>query len=153
MPLDHQAIILTEALSALDDWGGGLLSRKADDSWWKDFDDQPFPFEMRHLGIPYEPKEWLDRPLTESERQGFSRGVKQLALLGLVVPVARYGSRLSHVRLTPRGLAVAIRVVRAKGTEPDLRNIAKALKTSEWATAKHLAATKAAARQEAPSDG
>ena len=62
---------------------------------------QTYASEVIRFGLRYAPGEW-QKGLTAAEREGFSRGVKHLERLRLVVPVERYGKRLTHLQPTPR---------------------------------------------------
>jgi hypothetical protein len=141
MGTDCEAAILTEGLIALKDWGDGLRSRDRSSWWMKKFDDrhnQCFPFQMRHLGIPYEPREWVGEPLTSGERQAFARAAASLEALGLIIPVRQRGTRLSHFRLTPRGLQIAV----VLNSDVDLQSVKKAIATTKWGTREHLRAVR-----------
>lgn len=147
MPTDYKAEILTAMLADLDGWGAGLRSRDQADWRAKRYDDARapgFPFQMRHHGIPYRPRLWLDRPLTGTERQGFHHAVAALESALLLTAIRGKGNRVSHLQPSGTALTVAIRLVRGGGEEPDLKNIAKALRTTEWATKTHTDAIKAA---------
>jgi hypothetical protein len=146
--VDYKVASLVGILADLDGFGGALLapwgwqSRKFNDPRY------PRPYSMSHDGPPYSPRMWLGRRPTTTESQAFHRVTLDLARQGLVELIARYNGRTTHVRPTPRGLDVAIKVVRQGGEEPGLDNIMAALDASKWASPKHRQAV-AALRQEA----
>jgi hypothetical protein len=143
MALDYQQEILDWTLASLNAWGTAL-DRQGPDDWWAQGwnsarDDRP-TFQLAQFGAKYDPAGWLERSLNQAERQAFSRAVKELDHLGLIVPIYRHGSRLSHIQLTPKGLIVALKLIGAE----DLAGIRVALTTAKWATPAHLAAIRAA---------
>ncbi len=108
---------------------------------------QTYASEVIRFGLRYAPGEW-QKGLTAAEREGFSRGVKHLERLRLVVPVERYGKRLTHLQPTPRGLEIGVKLLQRAGEFPNLQAIDAALEVMAWATPEHRAAV-AALRQEA----
>ena len=137
--MDYQAETIRHVLDELAYWGRALRRRGPDD-WWakvRPFSrDNTEAWELAHNGVAYRPADWLDRPLTEAERQAFSRGVKELERVGVIVAVASPSGRVSHLRPTARGLAVGLRLC----PEADRAAIRKALTTTKWATKEHLRA-------------
>lgn len=147
------SIILAESLRLLEYWGSILRAGDPRDGawlWLRVCYDDPrrgtVAFQIRHFGVPYDPAAWLDRHPTAAERQGFSRAVKRLAELDLLTPVARYGTRTSHVRLTPVGVKAALKLLDANdgaGSQSravDLEAIRLAIQHCRWATPDHLQA-------------
>jgi hypothetical protein len=55
-------------------------------------------------------------------------------------PVARYGTRTSHIRLTPKGLEAAVKLLDPGDT--DLEAVGIALEHCKWATALQAVAAK-----------
>lgn len=144
---EYDAIALVESIHLLEYWGFILRSgnpQHGDYLWLKVTYDNPRydapAYQCRYYGCPYEPKFWMNRELTAGERQAFSRCIRRLADEGLLLPVARYGTRTSHFQLTPEGLKRAIELAPA-GDEPlDLEAIGLALAHCKWATPDHLQA-------------
>ena len=70
--------------------------------------------EYRQCGVRHDLERWLGYPPTRSDSAVFSRTLRQMEDLGLLVRVNRWGpsSRTTHVRLTPLGRAEAERLVR-----------------------------------------
>jgi len=148
--LEYDAVILVESIRLLEFWGYVLRNGDPKDGnylWLKVAYDNPrldtTAYQIRHFGLPYEPKYWLDRHPTEAERQGFSRAVKRLAGSGLMEPVARYGTRTSHIRMTPKGLETAIKL--CPPDDMDLEAVGIALGHCKWGTAEHVAAVETGA--------
>ena len=142
---EHDAVILIESIRLLEYWGFILRQGDPRDGnylWLKVCYDNPrhdtTAYQIRHFGLPYEPKVWIGRIPTEAERQGVSRAVKRLAESDLLEPVARYGTRTSHFRLTPKGLEAAVKLLDPGDT--DLEAIGIALRHCLWGTAEHVAA-------------
>ena len=119
--MDYEREILVQVLSLLDFWGMSLTTFDAGDrsqSWCRDKTSK-FPAEYEKLGVRYIPAmwaEWGGYELTTAGRQAFSRAARHLESLGLVVTVRQSGDRLTHLRPTPEGLRVAVRLDRTAGT-------------------------------------
>jgi len=69
--------------------------------------------ELGQFGIRHDLERWLGYPPSRSDSAVFSRTLRQIEDLGLLVRVNRWGpsSRATHVRLTPLGRAEAERLV------------------------------------------
>lgn len=140
--MDYEREILVQALSWLDFWGWALVTCDAGDrtnSWCRDRTSK-FPAEYEKLGARYIPAmwaEWGGYELTAAGRQAFSRAARHLESLGLIVAVRQSGTRLTHLRPTPRGLRVAVRLAQDDGNPPDLEYIAKAMLEAGWVTEGH----------------
>jgi hypothetical protein len=69
--------------------------------------------EYRQAGVRHDLDRWLGYPPSRSDSAVFSRALRQMEDMGLLVRVNRWGgsSRATHVRLTPRGRAEAERLV------------------------------------------
>ena len=64
------------------------------------------------FGVRHDLARWLGHAPTPSESAVFSRALRNMEMMGLVVRVNRWGgSKTTHVRLTPRGRAEAERLV------------------------------------------
>ncbi len=104
--------------------------------------------QLRDLGVPYVPARWSEGETDQATRQAFSRAVRRLTGLGLLVAIRRRGNRISHLRPTPKGLHVAAELVMQRyGTTPDADSLVAALQTAKWATAEHTATTEALREQ------
>ncbi len=70
--------------------------------------------EYEACGVRHDLDRWLGYPPTRSDSAVFSRTLRQMEDMGLLVRVNRWGpsSRATHVRLTPLGRAEAERLVR-----------------------------------------
>ena len=70
--------------------------------------------EYRQCGVRHDLEGWLGYPPSRSDSAVFSRALRQMEDMGLLVRVNRWGpsSRATHVRLTPLGRATAERLVR-----------------------------------------
>jgi len=70
--------------------------------------------EYRQCGVRHDLERWLGCPPSRSDSAVFSRVLRRMEDMGLLVRVNRWGgsSRTTHVRLTPLGRAVAERLVR-----------------------------------------
>lgn len=86
-------------------------------------------WEIHNRGIPYDPAEWLDRPLSPAEVKTFSRALEDLERKNLLRRI-RSGNRTTHVQLTAAGLTAAIAI---EGTAPHLAAIATAFDRIKWA--------------------
>ncbi len=139
--MDYEREILVQVLSLLDFWGMSLTTFDAGDrsqSWCRDKTSK-FPAEYEKLGVRYIPAmwaEWGGYELTTAGRQAFSRAARHLESLGLVVTVRQSGDRLTHLRPTPEGLRVAVRLAQDGGNPPNLGYVAKAMEEAEWTTGK-----------------
>lgn len=134
MAIDYEAEILRHCLFALEAWGGYIV---AGERWALN----P-TFEIAVHGIEYRPAFWMDRALEPFERQGFSRGARELERLGLLDLVGT-GRRLRFLRPTPKGLTIAVKLLRGNGEAIDLDIITAALGRAAWATPGHLDAVQA----------
>jgi hypothetical protein len=140
MAVDYESAILYWVLIGLDVWGHDLASRGVSARWAKETGDGPAS-QLRHHGVRYEPAMWAKYdaapPPTVAARKAYSRAVLSLEELRLVVAV-RSSGRTTHLQLTPRGVAVGLRLHR------DIRpkDVAAALKAAKWAGKQHVAAIK-----------
>ena len=139
--IDYESEIMTAVVDGLDFFGAEI---RAGATWAKPVYREKeglhsVAYEIVHYGIPYIPKDWMDRTLTETERQGFSRGVRHLERLGLIVGFSRR-SRVSHLQPTPRGLEIGIELFRRAGDQADLEALDIALAAATWAGPEHRAA-------------
>jgi len=76
--------------------------------------------ELDAWGVRYDLARWLMRPTTPSDSAVFSRAMRNMDDMGLLVRVSRWGGRrTTHVRLTPAGLAAAERVLREQQAESE----------------------------------
>ena len=129
-------------LSLLEFWGMSLTTYDAGDrsqSWCRDRTSK-FPAEYEKLGVRYIPAmwaEWGGYELTTAGRQAFSRAARHLESLGLIVTVRQSGDRLTHLRPTPEGLRVAVRLAQDGGNPPNLGYVVKAMDEAEWTTEGH----------------
>jgi len=140
--MDYEKETLLQVLSLLGFWGMSLTTYDAGDhsqSWCRDRGSK-FPKEYEKLGVRYIPAmwaEWGGYELTAAGRQAFSRAARHLESLGLVVAVRQSGDRLTHLRPTPEGLRVAVKLAQDGGKPPDLGHVAKAMLEAEWTTEGH----------------
>ena len=142
-----EMIILENSIRLLEYWGFVLRAGSPMNHnylWLKVCYDNPredtTAYQTRWYGIPYMPSDWLNRDLHPTERKVFSRCIRSLADDGLVVTVARWGTRTSHFELTPKGLVQAIRLFPSDSDPLDFEAIVLALQHCKWATAEHIAA-------------
>lgn len=76
--------------------------------------------EYELFGVRHDLARWLGHPPTPAESAVFSRALRNMEMIGLVVRVNRWGGRrATHVRLTPLGRAEAERVARESQAELD----------------------------------
>lgn len=76
--------------------------------------------ELDAWGVRYDLARWLMRPTTPSDSAVFSRAMRNMDDMGLLVRVSRWGGRrTTHVRLTSAGLAAAEGVLRERQAEAD----------------------------------
>jgi hypothetical protein len=69
--------------------------------------------EHEEFGVPHNLARWLGHAPTASESAVFSRALRNMEAMGLVVRVNRWGgSKTTHVRLTATGRTEAERLVR-----------------------------------------
>lgn len=97
-----------ERLEAMPDHPGPGLDR---DDWREQYLERQ---EYRQCGVRHDLERWLGYPPTRSDSAVFSRTLREMEDMGLLVRVNRWGpsSRTTHVRLTPLGRAEAERLVR-----------------------------------------
>ena len=150
--LDYETKTLIGVVDALELFGLCLRKR---DSWTSpayrsDPRRRSYAWELVNCGMPYSPRDWTEEALTAADRQRFTRAVDRLCKQRLLVRVERFCHRLTHLQLTPRGLAVGIRVAEKIGEAVDLRAVKKALAVCEWATKEHREALAALRPKEAP---
>jgi len=95
-------------LEAMPDRPGPGIDR---DDWWAQYLECQ---EYRQCGVRHDLERWLGRPPSRSDSAVFSRALRRMEDMGLLVRVNRWGgsSRTTHVRLTPLGRAEAERLVR-----------------------------------------
>ena len=99
-------------------------------------------------GAEYLPSFWLDRSLSDAERQAYSRACRRLEQRGRVVRVVS-GGRVTHLQPTPRGLVDGIAAAADQFGEPvDLACLVIALGKAAWATPEHRAAVAAIQQQQ-----
>jgi hypothetical protein len=85
---------------------------------------------IRDKGIPYQPSKWDDAPLNDAERQAYSRAALQLQMHGLLERITeQHRDRVTHVRLTPRGLRLALRLA---GNGVNRLAITEGLRLTNW---------------------
>ena len=78
--------------------------------------------EYEQFGVHHDLARWLGHPPTPSESAVFSRTLRNMEAMGLLVRISRWGGRRStHVRLTPPGRAEAERLAREQ--EADLAEL------------------------------
>ncbi len=71
--------------------------------------------EYQEHGIRHDLAYWLGHPPTPAESAVYSRALRNMETLGLLVRVNRWGGRrATHVRLTPRGRAEAEHLTEAQ---------------------------------------
>jgi len=76
--------------------------------------------EYERFGVRHDLARWLGHPPTPAESAVFSRALRNMEMIGLVVRVNRWGGRrATHIRLTPLGRAEAERVARERQAELD----------------------------------
>jgi len=152
--------ILVEAARLLEFWGDHLRSGDLKNGGWiwnqqRAYDDpqrDTVAFQVRHIGIPYAPGDWLGRSLSAAERQAYCRAIKRLADLRELEPVARWGDRTTHYRLTPKGLQEAVKVCNVNSLDGiDLEAVGLALQHCKWTTPEHVAAVANLLPADAPS--
>jgi len=69
--------------------------------------------EYQAFGVRHDLAQWLGHPASPSESAVFSRALRNMEAMGLVLRVNRWGgSRTTHVRLTPGGQAEAERLAK-----------------------------------------
>ncbi len=152
--MDYEKEILVQTLLLLEDWGRALVALDAGDhtqSWCRDYRGNAFAREYPTLGARYIPSKWAEwgrYALDAAGRQAFSRAARHLESLGLVVAVRQSGGRLTHLRLTPEGLRVAVQLAAADGISPNLDRLAQALAETQWANHEHLDVIEALAAQQ-----
>jgi hypothetical protein len=131
---DYEAETLHWVVIHLNVWGRAILDRAR----WG------YNPEYKNFGVAFEPSVWQriaeGPPLSPAEHKGFCRALQSLEHNGLVEIVRRYGVKASHVRLTPRGLQVALRL----SPWADPKAITAALEAAAWATQEHVRAVTAA---------
>ncbi|MBE3123214.1 MAG: hypothetical protein IMZ65_00235 [Planctomycetes bacterium] len=67
--------------------------------------------EYQVFGVRHDLAQWLGRPASPSESAMFSRALRNMEVMGLVLRVNRWGgSKTTHVRLTAGGRAEAERL-------------------------------------------
>lgn len=76
--------------------------------------------EYERFGVRHDLSRWLGHPPTPAESAVYSRTLRNMEMMGLVVRVNRWGGRrTTHVRLTPLGRAQAERVAGEHQAELD----------------------------------
>ena len=76
--------------------------------------------DLDRFGVRYDLSAWLGRPTTASDSAVFSRTLRRMEDLGLIVRVNRWGGRrTTHVQLTPAGRSAAECVARQRQAEAD----------------------------------
>ena len=150
--LDYETKTLIGVIDALELFGLCLRKRNSwtSPAYRSDPRRRSYAWELVNCGMPYSPRDWTDQELTASDRQRFTRAVERLCRLTLLVRVARFGNRTTHLQLTPRGLTVGVKVAETIGEAVDLRSVKKALAVCEWATKEHREALAALRPKEAP---
>lgn len=83
---------------------------------WQKWNTGPFDEQTEH-GPEYAAGDWFGE-VAEHERQRYRRALADLERGGLLVMHARWGRRLSHVRLTAEGIAVAEGLLAGTSTNP-----------------------------------
>jgi hypothetical protein len=85
---------------------------------------------IRDKGIPYAPSKWDDVPLSDAQRQAYSRAAIQLQQYGLLERITESRrDRVTHVRLTPNGLRLALQLA---GPDADRSAVAEGLRRTNW---------------------
>jgi hypothetical protein len=136
---DHEAEILIAIIAELDTWGHALQSDRPQHKWARMFYADNPAEQLQRWGVPNHAEIFaIGKELTQADRMSFSRSIRRLAGLRLILPIRRHNSRVSHLQITPRGLELGVRLLRQNGAEPDLENITTALKATRWATPEHL---------------
>lgn len=97
-----------QRLESMPDHPGPGLDR---DDWRQQYLERQ---EYRQCGVRHDLERWVGRPPSRSDSAVFSRTLRQMEDMGLLVRVNRWGpsSRATHVRLMPLGRAEAERLVR-----------------------------------------
>jgi hypothetical protein len=96
-----------KCLESMPDQPGPATDR---DDWRQQYLERQ---EYRQCGVRYRLEPWLGYPPSRSDSAVFSRTLRQMEDMGLLVRVNRWGpsSRATHVRLTPLGRTEAERLV------------------------------------------
>jgi len=108
MELLRKAILAdVKRLEAVPDWPAPGTDR---DHWREQCLERQ---EYQECGVRHDLERWLGYPPSRADSAVFSRALRQMEVLGLLVRANRWGgsSRATHVRLTPRGRAEAERLV------------------------------------------
>jgi hypothetical protein len=85
---------------------------------------------IRDKGIPYRPSTWNGAPLNDTERQAYSRAALQLQMYGLLERITeQHRDRVTHVRLTDKGLRLALRLA---GRDIDRSAHIEGLRLTNW---------------------
>lgn len=88
--------------------------------------------ELRAFGVRYLPACWHDRAHTNREANRFRLAVARLERAGQVERVQVIGSRTTHLRPTPAGIAAAVGIGDADGAGADVAAVIRALSLCEW---------------------
>jgi len=96
-----------QRLESLPEHSGPGMDR---DDWRQQYLERQ---EYRQYGVRHDLERWLGRPPSRSDSAVFSRALRRMEDMGLLVRVNRWGPsyRATHVRLTPLGRAEAKRLV------------------------------------------
>jgi hypothetical protein len=74
--------------------------------------------EYRECGVRHDLAQWLGHPPSPSDSAVFSRALRNMEAMGLVLRLNRWGgSKTTHVRLTPLGRAEAERLAGERHAE------------------------------------
>ena len=143
--------VLVHVLAELDAFGEAIRDHKSWASKRAQTDGRTrWPaYQIRNFGIPYRPSEWVDYPLSNAKHQGFSRAVKRLEADGMMATVRGQEGRLTHLQLTPTGLALALE---SAPSSADVDAIGRALEVTVWSTSEHMAVIEAAVSRKNPND-
>jgi hypothetical protein len=153
--LDPEVEIMFHLLTYLEDFGRDIRQKhpRVAEAALRNPNPYSPTYEIVNLGVPYAPARWLDGALSEAGRMAFSRAVKHLSKLRLIVPEASNGRRTTHVRPTARGVTIAVKVLWRMGEVVDLDALSAALSVAKWATPEHLAAVAGLRPEPAPEGG
>ena len=139
---DYDSAVMRHLIASLDAWGTALRAGEKWASWW--WNAKNPAAALRSLGVSASVTEIMDNAeLDAAGRMALMRCIRGLCTAGLLVPIRRNGHRITHLRPTSKGLAVAVALVRQEGGKPDLDAVLVALDAAEWATDELRAAVEA----------
>ena len=86
--------------------------------------------KLRDLGVPYQPDDWFDGPLSCARRKAYSRAAMRLEGAGLILRITQPNrDRVTHLQLTAAGLRRALRMV---GSSANRAAVAEGLRRTTW---------------------